>query len=135
MKLLKYLPAIFLLSSAIHAAPTASSTATVTNWPNSQILMPVQIAGHFHYYISNDTDGAKMYYMKMTLCPVDQMARCIVKQEQLGLSKGQHYTRDLDLDQTVVFRAVGDHSITATTEVTGAAISSSFDQKYLWVHY
>lgn len=136
MSSLKYLPATLIIASSIaNAKPMAIADAKVTNWPNTKILTSVQLRSHHVYTISNDTPGDKMFYIKMTLCPVDQKSLCVEKREFLGLAQGQFFTHDADLATNVVFRAVGDHSVIATTEVTGGATGFAQQQRYVWVHY
>jgi hypothetical protein len=131
MKILKLVP-ILLLSSAIHAAPLATATATVTNWADSNVGVPVHLTSHHHYHISSDKDGNVMFYFKMTLC-VNDMKNCTVKNEYLGLVKGQHFDRDVDLEMIQTFNVRGSHPIWAFTEVTGGASALGQDQKYMWV--
>ena len=134
MKLLKLIPAALLLSTAVHAAPTAWSSANVLTWPNSKIMTPVTLQSHHQVTITNDGEY-KIFYFKFTLCPLDQMSRCIVQQENMGLAKGQTYTRKIDLTGSVIFQAVGSHPIYAKTEITGGGLSTTEDQKQLWVYY
>jgi len=134
MKVLKYLPVILLASSAIHAAPKATAIAA-TQGITTQIMMPTEIASAHRITISNDTPGAKMFYWTITLCPDTQPERCISQKNQLGLTQGQHWTHDYQLRESIVFRAVGSKSISAKTEITGAAYSVHYDQKYVDVHY
>lgn len=117
------------------AIPTAASKTNVLTWPNSQIMMPVALQSVHTVTITNDQDGMKMFYFKFTLCPLDQMSRCVTKIDHLGLAKGQSYTHDFYVDASVIFRAVGSHPIYAKTEITGAVLNTTEDQKQLWVHY
>lgn len=130
MKLLKFAP-LFLIS-VIHAAPSATATANVTYWNDSNAGVPVHLISHHHYHIQSDIDGKVMFYFKMTLC-VNDMKNCVVKNESLPLVKGQHFDRDVDLDMWQTFNAVGSHPIWATTEVTGGAKAYAQDQKYIWI--
>lgn len=131
----KILLSLLILSTPTYAQPTALASAQITNVPNTKILTAAHVRSHHIYTVTNDTPGDKMFYVKATLCPVDQRELCVEKKEQIGLSQGQFYTHDIDLGVGVVFQSVGDHSIIATTEVTGGANATAQQQKYVWVHY
>ncbi len=127
-----------LLLTAIHAAhatPTAGSVTHVLTWPNSLILTPVELKSLHEVTITSDQPGLTMFYFKFTLCPLDQMARCVERKDHVSLAPGQKYNYKWESTTSVVFRAVGDHPIRATTEVTGGAYSITEDTKNLWVHY
>lgn len=130
----KALATLLALPLTVHANPSALAVAA-TQGAMTQILQPTTIISAHGINISNDSSSYKTFYWTISLCPDTQPNRCQTLSDHLALASGQHWSHVYNFSEVIVFRAVGSKSITAKTEITGAANSVAYDNKYVDVVY
>jgi hypothetical protein len=132
---MKKLFSLLIVACSVHATPIAHTKAILGPLGRVPILTAVTLHSHHHYDFSSDNENPTLFNFKITLCPETQPLNCVIREDHLWMYKGQRYSRDINLERTVMFRAIGSKSIVATSEVTGGAYSYSVSQGYVDVHY
>jgi hypothetical protein len=130
----KYLIMLLALPIVCSAKPTAFAVAASQS-VTTQIMQPTDINSAHGINLTNDTSKPQMFYWTITLCPDTQPERCQSFSDHTSLYPSQKWSKVYNLKSTIVFKAIGSKSITAKTEITGAAYSLAYDQKYVDVHY
>jgi hypothetical protein len=136
MKLKTIIIALFALNISTAEASYAVASVKITECPENAITMkPISVVSNHAYYIMNDTLVHQLFIMKYMVCPADQLMNCHSKVEQLGLAPGQHYTKNIVMNQKFYFAQQKSHRIYATTEISGGSQSSAIDEKYVTTYY
>lgn len=130
----KILLAALLAVNVAHAKPTAVAQIGM-NSIQTKIETPTTIGSAHLIQITNDLSTPQLFTWTMTLCPETQKSRCITQQDHLTLYKGQSFKKVYQLSEVIVFHAIGTKTISAKTEITGAATAQAFDSKWVDVFY
>lgn len=130
----KILIAVLLAANVANAKPTAIAGAG-TNGITTKIETPTTIASAHSIQITNDLATPQTFFWTIKLCPMTQLQRCIIQKNHLTLYKGQSFKKTYYLQNVIMFHAVGSKTISADTEITGAAYALGHDDKWVDVHY
>ena len=128
------LAAFFIVPALVHAQPSAIAVAT-TLGDTTQILAPTDIVSAHGINLTNDTKQSQLFYWTISLCPMTQPEHCQYFSDHTALYPGQKWSKAYTLHSTIMFKAIGTKTITAKTEITGAAYSVAYDSKFVDVHY
>jgi hypothetical protein len=140
---LKSIAGLFLLSSsvamAMPMAPQQVSDVAVavagTQNVTTQINQVTTLHSVHGVTVYNTTPGFKDFAWTVSLCPESQPEHCKIIKEHIGLATGQSWGHTYNLEVNVIFHAVGTHPVTAKTVITGGALDTASDTKYVGVHY
>lgn len=111
------------------------STYTISETENRDAVIGsfVRIYSHHYFHVKNDTGKYKVFKLVMTLCAIKNADECKIEYKDVALNPGNEFNFEKTIYHDVLYRALGQHSITAASSVDYANISS--DQKYIWIHY
>jgi hypothetical protein len=129
----KILGTLLLLPALCQAAPTAKAYA-LTNGTTTHRNVATAFASRHSITVTNDQPSPKIFDVTLSLCH-NETNRCRKEVYHIALAKGQTLTREYLLHITLMFPRVGTKTLTATTQVTGAANAIASDDKWVEVFF